>query len=561
MPHELRLPVRRHKRSCTNFTLRNSGRLVGAGAVIAVFNGVAIYLAAQTGTVRAGAELLPPFDVAAAEPVAAAVAAAAAPVQAVAPAAAARSSCMPFLITAGGDYVGHDLRTVDGVTTLDECCAVCTATRGCGAFTYRSSANACFLKTQGTELVQRAGCVGGKIAASAVPTFAAPAGFAVAPLGRAASAALQPVSASGASQPVAHGASVSQPRNAAEAVRMAALENPPPPAASATAVELSAESKEHEHGNAFPTGYIRKPRLRLGTPTDARLASDDGKLHVVFSSGCNYFQHWQAENVLASAFNVGQRGRITRIVSGCHDVSAESIGHRHQTFPSGLNDHLVPLALLNRSVNPYFGLYITPTFEGARDFPWINKPSGIHHFLTHAKAEMERLGETVIAILDPDFIFLKPLTQSGEALEDIIYTQGNRKKWVGMDQVKKGRPVAQRYGIGGGWVHRFPVAQIVGAGSHALTYTGRTAAQHFSVGPPMMLHVEDALPLSKLWQQYMKPVLEKEKDILADMWAYSMASAHLKLEHTIVDQHMVSTWNGGGEGFPFIDAWTSLHCR
>ena len=24
---------------------------------------------------------------------------------------------------------------------------------------------------------------------------------------------------------------------------------------------------------------------------------------------------------------------------------------------------------------------------------------------------------------------------------------------------------------------------------------------------------------------------------------------------------MVSTWGGGGEGFPFIDAWSSMHCR
>jgi hypothetical protein len=174
---------------------------------------------------------------------------------------------------------------------------------------------------------------------------------------------------------------------------------------------------------------------------------------------------------------------------------------------------------------------------------------------------LKRFGESVIAILDPDFIFLKPLTQSGEALEDIIYSQGNRKKWAGMDLVKKGRPVAQRYGIGGGWVRRFPVKDIAGAGSHALTYTTSTAATHFAVGPPMMIHIDDALPLSALWAQYMRPVLKKETDILADMWAYSIASAHLKLEHTIVDHHMVSTWNGGGEGFPFIDAWNTMSCR
>ena len=426
---------------CSDYALRNSGRIVGAGAVLAIFNGVAIFLAAQ----RNGAFVAAPRAASASAAAAAAT-----------PAKAASKPCAQYATTIDADYAGNDLRTVEGVTSMAACCGACTEEASCNAFTYAAAGSACFLKSSGVTTHRVVGYVaatrtrGSSSVGSASPAAAA----------GAASAVARPMLA----KRVAFGAPVSTARNAAEAAAMAALEKPPPPPASATAVELSPEADEHAHGAAFPTGYIRKPRLRLGVPTDARLGSDDGKLHVVFSSGCNYFQHWQAEMVLASAFNVGQRGRITRIVSGCHDVSAEGVAHRHQTFPSGLNDHLVPLALLNRSVNPYFGLYITPTFDGARDFPWINKPSGIHHFLKHAAPEMARLGETVIAILDPDFIFLKPLTQSGDTLSDIIYSQGDRKKWRGMDQVKKGRPVAQRYGIGGGWVHRFPVKAIVGEG-------------------------------------------------------------------------------------------------
>ena len=352
------------------------------------------------------------------------------------------------------------------------------------------------------------------------------------------------------------------------AARIAALENPPPPPADSKPIELAPGDVSTEHGEGFPTGYIRKPRLRLGAPENPRHLSDDGKLHIVFSSGCNFFQHWQAEMVLASAFKVGQRGRITRIVSGCHDVSAENIGHQHQTFPSGLNDRLVPMALLNRSVNPYFGLYVTPSFDGARDFPWINKPSGINHFLTHAMPEIKRLGETVIAILDPDFIFLKPLTQSGEALDDMIYSgprdadpKAGPLPRLGMDVVRKGRPVAQRYGLGGQWVGKFDVAAITGANSHATTYSSRAAADHFSVGPPLLLHIEDALPLSKLWKDYMKPVLAVDTDILADMWAYCMAAAHLNLEHTIIDHHMISTWGDSGQAFSWVNNWKELSCR
>jgi hypothetical protein len=344
---------------------------------------------------------------------------------------------------------------------------------------------------------------------------------------------------------------------------IAELEHPaPPPLEQVRRVDDASA----DHGSSFPVGYIRKPRIRLSPPTNPRLKGDDGKLHIIFSSGCNYFQHWQAEQVLATAFKVGQRGRITRIVSGCHDVSAESVAHSHQTFPSGRNDLLVPLETLNRSTNPYFGLYITPSFDGAKDFPWINKPSGIHHFVEHAMPELKRLGETVIAILDPDFIFLKPLTQTGELLEDIIYTgktsiHGRTYPHLGMDIARPGRPVAQRYGLGGQWVHNFPVAKITGKDSNALKYDEESAHQAFSVGPPMLIHTDDALPLTSLWQKYMQPVLDVETDILADMWAYCMASAHLGLEHTIVDHHMISTWGRSGQSYQWVDKWEELSCR
>ena len=309
------------------------------------------------------------------------------------------------------------------------------------------------------------------------------------------------------------------------------------------------------HHDGPPLGYIRVPKFSV--PVSKR-NEDDGKLHIIFSSGCNYFQHWQSELLLASAYWVGQRGRITRLVSGCHDKTAETVAHSHQTFPSGKNDLLVPLKDLNRSVNENFGLYVTPSFKGAKDFPWINKPSSIEYFMKHAAPELERAGETVIAILDPDFIFLKSMTQSELPSSDVL-TSGSRKPKRGMNVVRKGRPVAQRYGIGGGWVHRFPVKKIAGADSHALTYSSSSAAHSFSVGPPLMLHIDDAKELSTLWSKYMRPVLKIDNDILADMWAYSMAAAHLDLEHEILDQYMVSTWcsHSGckGQGWPWLDPW------
>ncbi|GBG33125.1 Peptidyl serine alpha-galactosyltransferase [Hondaea fermentalgiana] len=296
-----------------------------------------------------------------------------------------------------------------------------------------------------------------------------------------------------------------------------------------------------------PMGYVRIPKIPPGQKT-----GDDGKLHVIFSSGCNNFQHWQSELLLASAYLAGQRGRITRIVSGCHDKSAETVRHQHQTFPQGKNDLLVPLEILNRSVNENFGLYITPSFDGARDFPWINK--------------LDRLGETVIAILDPDFIFLKPLTQTGESLDNIIISRDidkDRGVLPPIDVVRKGRPVAQRYGLESGWkASKFDLDAITGdPDTPAKTWTHEMATKYTSVGPPLMLHVDDISRLSVLWEKYMRPVLAMGPNILADMWAYSIGAAHLDLRHTILDHYMISTWGDRGEAFSWVDAWQTMSCK
>jgi len=308
-------------------------------------------------------------------------------------------------------------------------------------------------------------------------------------------------------------------------------------------------------------GYLRIPKIPPGERT-----GDDGKLHIIFSSGCNYFQHWQSEFLLASAHLVAQRGRITRIVSGCHDKAAETVQHRHQTFPAGMNDKLVPMEELNRSVNENFGLYVTPSFEGAVDFPWINKPSSIKYFMEHARPELDRLGETIIAILDPDFVFIKPLTQTGSPRSEVLVSR-NVDKDVEIvepiDIVRKGRPVAQRYGLEGGWVKpKYNLDEITGdPNTPAKKWTREMAAKYTSVGPPMLVHLHDLTDLSVLWEKYMRPVLSLGPDILADMWAYSIASAHLGLKHTILDHYMISVWGNRGEAYDWIDAWPSLSCR
>jgi len=58
-----------------------------------------------------------------------------------------------------------------------------------------------------------------------------------------------------------------------------------------------------------------EPPIKPTKENDETYTEDD--IHIVFSTGCNLFQHWQAEVVLYSHLKVGQRGKITRVVSGC----------------------------------------------------------------------------------------------------------------------------------------------------------------------------------------------------------------------------------------------------
>ena len=143
-------------------------------------------------------------------------------------------------------------------------------------------------------------------------------------------------------------------------------------------------------------------------PTPLIDPNDD--IHIVFSTGCNYFQHWQAEVLLHSHMKVGQRGKITRVVSGCDTENVKRKHAKFLTHPEGLADETVPLEELQKSSHPNMHLHVTPSFEGAREFPWINKPMGIHHWLMHADPPVT---ESVIVIIDPDMFFMDTITQDG----------------------------------------------------------------------------------------------------------------------------------------------------
>jgi hypothetical protein len=136
------------------------------------------------------------------------------------------------------------------------------------------------------------------------------------------------------------------------------------------------------------------------------------RLHILFSTSCNEFQHWQAEVVVSSAMRVGQRGKITQIVVGCDQREDKGVAMKDRvlTHSSGDADNLVSKeAWAKASVskgNLEFTRLFAPSIEQAKKFPWYNKPWSFKYFLDNGNLTKDE----IVVIIDPDEFFIQPLT-------------------------------------------------------------------------------------------------------------------------------------------------------
>lgn len=77
----------------------------------------------------------------------------------------------------------------------------------------------------------------------------------------------------------------------------------------------------------------------------AETTEADGQMHVVFSTDCSGYQNWQTLLLFHSAQVVGQKGRITRIASGCDETQQAE------------------LTALYKKLYPKYGAHFTPDFK------------------------------------------------------------------------------------------------------------------------------------------------------------------------------------------------------
>jgi hypothetical protein len=303
-----------------------------------------------------------------------------------------------------------------------------------------------------------------------------------------------------------------------------------------------------------------KPRRMIRMHAQDCTPADDD-MHIVFSTGCNAFQHWQAEVLLNSAYHQGQCGNITRIVVGCDAHVTEKI----KTHQGGAADELIDSADLLKSTYPALKVHIAPAIPEAAEFPWFNKPWSFKHWVD---TKGENVSERAIAILDPDEFFLQPLTQRAKHAADdpfeIINDYPERLRHQVTDVVQPGMAVAQKYGLGTTFLHRFNQRTICpgGEASPCANVTEEEGRLYYPAGPPYILHNADFKKVAPTWWDLMKPVYAQDRgDIQADMYAYVYAAVHHDVKHVMLNNYMVSNVDDDDEAWKFVDSLESMSCH
>lgn len=281
-----------------------------------------------------------------------------------------------------------------------------------------------------------------------------------------------------------------------------------------------------------------------GQTTNQMTSKDDeDNLHIIFSTDCKAFQHWQSLLLFASAARVGQRGKITRIASGCNE------------------EEKVRLSTLYKELYKDYTVHFTPDFKTdaktGKTYHFYNKPLGLAHWLKYADPPIPP--GRVIALLDPDMIFMRPLTHRLKGENNIIVShQRHITDGFSQDKVVTGKPVAQKYGLGAPWAqayHRwFNRTALCGPTSPCMKVEKSFGESHYAVGPPYIATREDFMRIAKTWVEMVPRVYEKYPFLLAEMYAYSMAAAHEELPHLQVEHLMVSNAEADDEGWLFVDS-------
>ena len=217
-----------------------------------------------------------------------------------------------------------------------------------------------------------------------------------------------------------------------------------------------------------------------------------------------------------------------------------------------------------------FRIHFTPHFSGVKDektgkvkgdYKFFNKPFGLKHYLEEndllgvVNGEMKHPNDIII-LTDPDFLLLRPITDDFSNTRETLI--GHRRTDVYKERestnhniVSHGYPYAQTYGLGTQW-RKFDLDTIAGPTSPAKDVNQENGGKLYPAGPPYIATAKDMYAIAQTWSDFAPRVHAEYPHLLAEMYAYCIAAAHLQLPHMLIDSMMVSSAGIGGEGWKYI---------
>ena len=337
----------------------------------------------------------------------------------------------------------------------------------------------------------------------------------------------------------------------------------------------------------------------------------DDHAHVVFSTDCSGYQHWQSIASYYSLRRAGHAGRITRVASGCSEIEEDRIrselrmlgggrggggGSRSSSLSSSSSSS-------SSSYSSYsLGMHFTPSHSLEGGYKYSNKPGGILDWIVYSSnnrnttSSTEEEEEEVVALVDPDMLALRPVVStlgggltpspvSRDGYRDLVEYADDMGKVMLLrrgrlppppsSRVATGVAAGQHFGLGGIWASamtdragrdfaNFNLTSVCGPRSPCLNfppsrdddgggggpspahhYTSRELADaHYAVGPVYIASRGDWMELLPRWNDYTPRVHVQYPKLLAEMFAFAMAAADMRLKFALSSSYMVSLGSG-----------------
>jgi peptidyl serine alpha-galactosyltransferase len=302
-------------------------------------------------------------------------------------------------------------------------------------------------------------------------------------------------------------------------------------------------------------GGVKRSFLSAAEDESLERDKDGVRYHVVFSTDCSPYQHWQSYLVFFTAMKNRQPGHVTRIASGCDDDEAQAMKDWFEQDVAFLSPKRFHLQL-----TPHFSQVKNEKGEIVGDYKFFNKPFGLKYWMENSALLQydaptdsfpSSVRDDVVVLIDPDMAILRPITADFSNDRETVIGK-RRLEHIIARKVGPGQPFAQVYGFGVQWSN-LDLAKIAGPDSPAVNVSKTDGALYYPVGPPYLGTVQDVHQISVYWSKFVPGVYEQYPHLLAEMFAFCIAAAHLKLPHQLIDSLMVSEPDAGGEGWPLVD--------